>query len=102
MGLLPKKKRKEKKVAEKQEKPIVEMFFYPVMFTSEALTMKLWNLNPSYLSFTVTYNIINSHLKSHLRIITQDIIYQYITLYGLNIFFICQSHISKARGEKSL
>ena len=38
------------------------------------------------LASTVTYNAIDLGLKSHLRIITQGIMYQNIKLYILNIY----------------
>ena len=38
------------------------------------------------LTSTVTYNVIDLGLKSHLRIITQGIMYQNIKLYILNIY----------------
>ena len=55
------------------------------------------------LASTVTYNAIDLGLKSHLRIITQGIMYQNIKLYILNTVYsvFCQSHLNKAEGERS-
>lgn len=55
------------------------------------------------LASTVTYDVIDLLLKSHLRIITQGIIYRNIKSYTLDTVYSVfrQSHLSNAEGERS-